>query len=136
MPNNPSVRRSITRAQKCARSRVSNGKDLLPNIDGRTFIARRYRDITRAVLLDQGGIETISEARAQLARRFAAASVLAEQLEARLVKGEEINIAEHALLVSSAVRIARQIGVNRIARDISPSLGALLRADQLQPEPD
>ena len=102
------------------RSRLSNGTDLLPDIDGRSIIARRYRDISRAMLTDQGGADQCSEARQQLVRRFAAAAVLAEQLEAALARGEDINIERHALLVSSMVRVARQIGVNRIAKDITP----------------
>jgi hypothetical protein len=31
------------------RSRVSNGHDVLPNVDGRSTIARRYRDIASAM---------------------------------------------------------------------------------------
>ena len=46
-----------------ARSRLTNGKDLLPNIDGRSLIARRYRDICSAIAADQGGIDQLSEAR-------------------------------------------------------------------------
>jgi hypothetical protein len=37
-----------------ARSRLTNGKDLLPNIDGRSLIARRYRDIYSAIAADPG----------------------------------------------------------------------------------
>ena len=60
-----------------ARSRISNGVDLLPNVDGRSLVARRYRDISGAIIVDQGGIDQCSESRLQLIRRFAAAAVLA-----------------------------------------------------------
>ena len=112
-----------------ARSRVSNGKDLLPNIDGRSLIARRYRDIASAIIVDQGGVGHCSEARQQLIRRFAAASVLAEQMEACLANGEEINVERHALLCSSLVRLSSRIGINRIARTITPSLDNYLTTD-------
>ena len=116
-----------------ARDRVSNGRDVLPNADGRSIIARRYKTIAAAILVDQGGADQCSEARQQLVRRFAAAAVLAERLEAKLANGEEIDIAQHALLVSSMVRVARQIGVNRIAKDISvPSLEQYLRGKSLE----
>jgi hypothetical protein len=106
---------------------VSNGRDVLPNLtDGRSVIARRYKSIASAILIDQGDVNGCSEVRQQLVRRFAAASVLAEQLEARLANGEKIDVAEHALLISSLVRIARQIGVNRIAKDITPTLAEYL----------
>jgi antitoxin (DNA-binding transcriptional repressor) of toxin-antitoxin stability system len=45
-----------------------------------------------------------------LIRRFAAAAVLAEQLEARIARGEEITLTDHALLCSSLVRLAQRIG--------------------------
>ena len=86
---------------KARKSRITNGKDLLPNIDGRSVIARRYRDIVSAILADQGGADRCSESRQQLIRRFAAAAVLAEQLEGRLANGEQIDIAEHATLSST-----------------------------------
>jgi hypothetical protein len=111
------------------RSRVSNGHDVLPDVDGRSVMARRYRDIANAIFVDQGGADRCSESRHQLIRRFAAAAVLAEQLEARLVNGEQINVQEHATLSSTLVRLAQRIGINRVARDISPTLGDLLRMD-------
>jgi hypothetical protein len=95
-----------------ARSRVSNGRDVLPGTDGRLLISRRYRDIAAAILADQGPANQLSEARKQLIRRYAAASVLAEQMEAKLANGEMINITEHALLVSTLVRIAGRIGIS------------------------
>ena len=90
--------RSLCRADRkvYARSRLTNGKDLLPNIDGRSLIARRYRDICSAIAADQGGIDQLSEARIQLIRRYAACCVLAEEMESRLVRGGQIDITEHA----------------------------------------
>jgi hypothetical protein len=115
------------------RDRVSNGRDILPGLtDGRSIIARRYKTIASAILVDQGGAEQCSEARKQLIRRFSAAAVLSEQLEARLCNGEAIDVTQHALLVSSLVRIARQIGVDRVARDVTPSLSEYLRATTLE----
>jgi hypothetical protein len=95
---------------------------VLPNVDGRTFIARRYRDIANAILIDQGGADRCSESRTQLIRRFAAAAVLAEQLESRLANGEQVDINEHATLSSTLVRLAAKIGIDRVPRNITPSL--------------
>jgi hypothetical protein len=110
-----------------ARSRLSNGRDLLPNVDGRSLMARRYRDIMSAIASDQGGINRLSEARLQLIRRFAAAACLAEQLEAKLARGEQIDIQEYSLLVSTMVRMAQRIGLDRVPRDVAPSLVEYLR---------
>jgi hypothetical protein len=111
------------------RSRVSNGHDVLPNVDGRSIIARRFRDIVSAILVDQGGVDQCSESRTQLIRRFAAAAVLAEQMESKLANGAQIDIQEHATLSSTLVRLAQRIGINRVAKDIT-TLGDLIRQDQ------
>src|SRR5664279_3983051 len=110
------------RAKAHARSRVSNGKDILPGVDGRSQISRRYRDISFAIFQDAGGIEQCSEARQQLIRRFAACSVIAEQMEAELANGKPINIAEHSQLSSTLTRLATRIGIDRMARDVTPTL--------------
>ena len=55
----------------------------------------------------------------QLAVLFAAACVLAERMESRLVNGEEINIQEHSLLCSTLVRVAQRIGINRVPKTVS-----------------
>jgi hypothetical protein len=97
---------------------MTNGTALLPDIDGRSAIARRFKDITRGILADQGGAD--SECRLQLVRRFAAAAVLAEQMESRLANGEQIDIQEYALLCSTLTRLAQRIGIERRARDVTP----------------
>lgn len=114
--------RSVERRRKHARSRVSNGRDVLPNVDGRSLVARRYRDISTAILIDQGGLDQCSESRQQLIRRFAAAAVLAEQMESRLANGEQIDVAEHATLSSTLVRLAAKIGIDRVPREVTPTL--------------
>ena len=101
--------------------------DVLPDVDGRSILARRYRDIVAAVVFDQGGAGHLSEARLQLIRRFSAASVLAEQMEARIARGEQINIQEYSMLVSTTVRIIQRIGLDRVSRDVAQSLGEYLK---------
>ena len=108
------------------RSQVSNGRKSLPGADGRLRISRRFRDKAGAILADQGGFDQCSESRKQLIRRFSAAAVLAEEMEARLANGEQIDVSEHALLCSTLARLASRIGVERRARDITPSLAQYL----------
>jgi hypothetical protein len=125
--------RAVPGRKVYGRSRISNGRDVLPNIDGRSIIARRYRDIASAIVVDQGGADQCSESRKQLIRRFAAAAVLAEQLESRLVKGEQIDITEHATLSSTLVRLAQRIGIDRVPRDITPDPLAYAREREREP---
>ena len=110
------------------RSRISNGQEILPNVDQRLAIARRYRDLVAQIAIDQGGADRCSETRMQLIRRFASGAVLAEELEARLARGEPVDIAEHALLSSTLVRLAQRLGLERRARNVTPSVGQYLAA--------
>jgi hypothetical protein len=121
------------RMPKARKSRVTNGADLLPNIDGRSVTARRYKDIASAILTDQGGIDRCSESRQQLIRRFAAAAVLAERLEGRLANGEDIDIEEHAKLSSTLVKLAQRIGLDRVAKDVGSNLGDFMRLAAMTP---
>ena len=65
--------------------------------------------------------------RKQLIRRFAAAAVLAEQLEAKLARGEEIDVNTHALLCSTLTRLASRIGLGRIPTLSSRGQGGVAR---------
>jgi hypothetical protein len=113
----------VTRPQ----ARITNHREHLPGVrDGRSATAR-FRDIVLTVGADQGGINELSEARLQLMRRFSALCCHAELLEARLANGEQIDIGEHSNLSSTLVRIASRIGIDRIPKDVTPSLGEYLR---------
>lgn len=112
--------RRFAKAQPKGGDKVSNGTALLPGIDGRSPVARRYRAISVAIMQDVGGIEHCSEAKQQLIRRFAAASVLAENMEADLANGEPISISDHAILSSTLVRLGNRIGIERTSRDVTP----------------
>jgi hypothetical protein len=61
------------------RKRLTDTPAFVPDVDARTIV-RRYRSISAAIAVDQGGISELSEVRAHLTRRFGAASVLAERL--------------------------------------------------------
>lgn len=126
MPRRNKSNAATTQRAPTARSRVTNGRDILPGIDNRSPIARRYRDITAALASDQGGVERMSEARVQLCRRFAAVACMSEAMEADLASGKQIDIGEHCLLSSTLVRLANRIGLNRHAREIVPSVAQYL----------
>jgi hypothetical protein len=100
------------------------------------LVAGRYRDISNAILVDQGGLDQCSESRLQLIRRFAAAAVIAEQMEANLANGEEIDVGQHALLCSTLTRLASRIGIDRVARDVTPSLQDYLARYRSEPPQD
>jgi hypothetical protein len=117
-----------------ARSTILSDFDrsLLPGIDRRSLPFKRYKALVAQLAVDQGGEEELSTARAQLIRRFAATSVLAELLEHRLATGEVIDVSEYSNLVSTQVRVAQRIGLDRVAKNVGElSLGDLWRLDDL-----
>lgn len=111
------------------RSRITNGHNLFrPEVaDLRSANYRRYRDVVDALVADQNGLDQCSEARLQLIRRFAACVVLAEQMEARLTLDQEISVERHALLCSTMTRLSAKLGIDRRARDVSPTLNDIIR---------
>jgi len=111
-----------------ARSAVTNHKDLLPGLDGRSATARRFRDLVNAFVADMGGLDRCSEIKLGLLRRLAATTVQAEMLEARMVNGEAIDIATLCTLASTTVRLSQRLGLERRARNVTPSLGQYLAA--------
>jgi hypothetical protein len=68
-----------------AKSRVSNGKEILPNVDGRSIEARRYRDVIESLVRDAGGDP--SEAQTALIRRAAYLVVTLENMESAAMAG-------------------------------------------------
>lgn len=131
----PRVRTAPGPAPKNLRSRVSNGTVILPGVDGRSALARRFRDIANQIATDLGGADRMSEVKAQLVRRFAGAAALAEQLEAKLANGHAIDITEHAALTSSLVRIANKIGITKAMKK-APTLEEYLNNRQTIDEGD
>src|SRR5262249_48937458 len=109
------------------RARVTNHKDLLPGMKGTSSAARRFRDLVNAFLTDQGGIEQCSEIRIALLRRLASVVVQSELLEARMVNGEQVDIGLLCQLASTAVRLSTRVGVERVPKDVEPSLSDYLR---------
>lgn len=130
----PATSRRLARKPPTARSAVTNGRAVLPGIDGRSVVARRYRDLYEALCRDQGGEDRLSEVRLQLIRRFAAASVLAEQMEARVASGASVDISEYCQLASAATRLSNRIGIERKAKVI-PDLKDYLASKTIDAEP-
>jgi hypothetical protein len=111
-----------------ARAKMTNGTRgmVLPGIDQRSAIARRFRDVMCAVVADSGGADRLSEARLQLIRRFSALVVQAESMEGAFVDGKPFDFEAHARISSTLVRLAVRIGLKRTAKDITPTLSEIL----------
>jgi hypothetical protein len=81
-------RTHIRAVKPMARSKITNGRQMLDGIDGRSAIARRLRDIVRGLLVE---FDITTDADEVLVRQAATLSVLSEQLQAQLVRGELVD---------------------------------------------
>ena len=117
--------RSKAVARPTARSRVSNGKDLfLEGVDGRSALARRYRDILAQLTSDIGGDP--SEAQSIIIRRATQLAVWCEMAEAEAAGGKALNIGEYATATNTLRRLLLDLGLERRMRDVTPSIDAYL----------
>jgi hypothetical protein len=85
----PMTRPATAAASPSQRSRVTNGSGLLPGIDGRSALARRYRDLVAGITADLGN--DASEALLLQVRNAASLQLHAEELTARTVRGERVD---------------------------------------------
>lgn len=85
----PMTRPATAAASPSQRSRVTNGSGLLPGIDGRSALARRYRDLVAGITADLGS--DASEALLLQVRNAASLQLHAEELTARTVRGERVD---------------------------------------------
>jgi hypothetical protein len=115
-PQQPAL--SVEDRKIFGRSRISNHNDLLPGLDGRSAAARRYRDLVNSFLVDMGGIDAVSEIKLGLLRRLAATTIQAELIEAKLVNGEQIDVAVLCTLASITVRLSQRLGLERRPREV------------------
>jgi hypothetical protein len=112
---------------KTLRSKVTNGKSLFVEADGRGPWARRWRDVLAEITSDLGGPDLLSEAQRQLARRAATISVMCERLEGQAAEGNEIDLDVYGTLTDRLGRALQRLGLKRIAKDITPSLADIMR---------
>jgi hypothetical protein len=105
---------------------------LLPGIDGRSAWTRRCRDVLAAHLSDT---PDASAAERSIIRRASVLTVELERMERQFALNEQASPDEldaYQRCANSLRRLLEAVGLQRRARDVGPSLGDLLRADQRQ----
>jgi hypothetical protein len=126
----------VKSAKSRQRSRISNGTAFLPgHIDGRSPWVRRAKDLVHEFIGEQlGGPDNCSPAERCLARRASALIVECEILESKFATNGEGTPAQLYLyqrLVNTLRRALEALGLGRRPRDVTPTLGELIRQDQL-----
>jgi hypothetical protein len=127
------ARITVARAKDPQRSRITNGSALLPGIDGRNAWVRRAKDLLALHFSDLGGEDNVSEAERALVRR---AVTLIIELERREAMFAQVGAADNEALaiyqttVNTLRRTLESLGLQRRPRDVSPTLGQILREGQ------
>jgi hypothetical protein len=99
---------------------VSNGSRLfaIAGLHGRTQTARRFRDLVETMTNDLGGVDILSEGQKQLIRRAAALSIMAEAIEADVVRDLGFDILNYETVCDRLRRILETLGLQRVAREV------------------
>lgn len=92
------------------RSAVSNGTRLLVGVDGRSALARRFRDLITELTAEAGGREGLSAAECSGIRQAAAMMLRVEQVQAAIVRGEPVDNDE---LIRASGELRRLLGALR-----------------------
>jgi hypothetical protein len=112
-----------------ARTKITNGVRILPNVDGRTFWVRRFRDVNALHLSDLGGSGQVSEAEQSIVRRAALLTVELERLEmlfAEAGAAEPKQLDAYQRCANTLRRLLQTVGLQRRQRDVTPSLAEYL----------
>lgn len=112
------------------RSRITNGKAFVPGVDGRSGWVRRARDIQAQLVQDRGGQSLVSAAEALIMRRAAVLEAELERMEGIFAAAGEADNAQLGLyqtVANTQRRLLEAIGLERRARDVTPTLEAYAR---------
>jgi hypothetical protein len=113
------------------RSALTNGNRLFVlegNADGRSATYRRFKDVLEQILADLGGADTLSEGKRQLCRRATTLSIMAESMECDAVGNKPFDVDLYGQLTDRLGRCLQRLGLERKARDVSPTLQDYLEA--------
>ncbi len=93
---------------------------ILGLIDGRTRPALAFKTAVGDFVSDLGGDAAVSRAELELIRRAAGLSVLAAQMEADIVGGENVDVERYTATINAQRRVLTTLGLKRRARDVTP----------------
>jgi hypothetical protein len=126
-------RGSVARPLKL-RSAVTNGRRLHVIPPGDTAWSRRFADVLAEIVSDLGGADLLSEGQRQLARRCATISISCEQLEGDSAAGMAIDLNLFGMLTDRLGRTFQRLGLKRVPRNVTPTVGEYLRSKSIEIE--
>jgi hypothetical protein len=91
-------------------------------LDGRSNAAKEFDRIVDGIASDLGGKNNLTTVQSALVEAFAGACVHVNGLNMKLLIGEAIDLADHAMAISALVRVATRLGTGRVPRDVTDPL--------------
>jgi hypothetical protein len=104
--------------------RAGNGRGKIrlltrQSLDGRTKARKQFDAIAQGIASDLGE-KDLSTVQRHLIEAFAGCAIVLQAINARILLGEPVDIADQSSAASTLVRLAARIGVDRVPRDITP----------------
>ena len=124
---------AVTTSKRSSNRRHAPGKVQMltrENLDRRTKAHRAFNQLANGITQDLGGRDRLSTIELALVDAFAGAALHLQNLNARLLLGETIDLTEHATAISSLVRISSRIGTARRPKEVESLRSYLARAHQ------
>jgi hypothetical protein len=110
-------------------TRTRSGQ-LLPGIDGRSAWVKRASSLIRELIADHGGVDNCSAAERSIIRRASVLTVELERMEHQFALAGEASaddLETYQRCANSLRRLLEAVGLQRRSRDVTPTLGDLLR---------
>jgi hypothetical protein len=95
------------------------------SLDGRTRARKQFDAIAEGIAVDLGGSGQLSTVQRHLVEAFAGCAIVLQAINARILLGEPVDIADQASAASVLVRLATRIGLERKLPDVTPSLAQI-----------
>ncbi|GLS36057.1 hypothetical protein GCM10010869_16460 [Mesorhizobium tianshanense] len=99
----------------------------LDDLDMRNLAGQRAKHWLQTMVDELGGPSAISLARRTLLERAAFVRALLEHMEAERLDGVDISVGSYSNLVSTLHNLLRTVGLERVMKDVTPSLTQYLR---------
>ena len=96
-------------------------------LDGRSRPAQLFDRLVSSIKSDLGGQDQLSAIELSLIDGYAGACVLLDDLNARILLGQEIDISALSQIINSMVKIASRLGLRRRQKDVTLDLQQYLQ---------
>ena len=113
-------------SNKYAKTRRGNATVWIANVDGRTFIARRMREVS--AMLAENLATAPTEAQVAIISRAATLIAWCEDQETAYARGEDFDVAAYNTCTNTLRRLLSDLGMEPKTKDITPSLAEYMSA--------